>query len=49
MEMLVGLLCSKLNMSKFVVTDRENAVINVVAKGLPKIAALLCYFHIERM
>jgi len=48
LEMLVGLLSSKLNMPKVVVTDRDNALMNVVAKVLPETAILLCYFHIGK-
>jgi transposase-like protein len=46
--MLVGLLSSKLNMPKVVVTDRDNALVNVVAKVLPETDAILCYFHIGK-
>jgi DNA-directed RNA polymerase subunit L len=48
LEMLVGLLSSKLNMPKMVVTDRDNALMNVVAKVLPETNAILCYFHIGK-
>jgi DNA-directed RNA polymerase subunit L len=46
--MLVGLLSSKLNMPKVVVTNRDNALMNVVAKILPETSTLLCYFHIGK-
>jgi len=46
--MLVGLLTSKLNMSKVVVTDRDTALMNVIAKVLPETDHVLCYFHIEK-
>jgi transposase-like protein len=46
--MLVGLLTSKLDMPKVVVTDRDTALMNVVAKVLPKTNHVLCYFHIEK-
>jgi len=46
LEMLVGLLTSKLNMPKVVVTDRDNALMNVVAKFLPETEHINCYFHI---
>lgn len=48
LEKLVALLSSKLNMPKVVVTDRDNALMNVVAKVLPETVALLCYFHIRK-
>jgi len=48
LEMLVGLLTSKLNMPKVVVTDRDTTLMNVVAKVLPKTDHILCYFHIEK-
>ena len=35
-------------MPKVVVTDRDTALINVVAKVLPKTNHVLCYFHIEK-
>ena len=47
-EMLVGFLSSKLNMPKVVVTDRDNALMNVVAKVLPETNDILCYFHIGK-
>jgi len=47
LEMLFGLLTSKLNMPKVVVTDRDIALMNAVAKVLPKKNHVLCYFHIE--
>jgi len=46
LEMLVGLFTSKLNMPKVVVSDRDNALMNVVVKFLPEIDHILCYFHI---
>jgi len=48
LEMLVGLLTSKLNMPKVIVTDWDPALMNVVAKVLPKTDHVLCYFHIEK-
>jgi len=45
--MLVGLLTSKLNMLKVVVTDRDTTLMNVIAKVLPKANHVLFYFHIE--
>jgi len=48
LEMLVGLLSLKLNMPKVIVTDRDTTLMNVVAKVLPKNAALLCYFHTKK-
>jgi len=48
LEMLVGLLTSKLNMPKVIVTDRNTALMNVVATVLPEIEHVLCYFHIEK-
>jgi hypothetical protein len=48
LEMLVGLLSSKLNMPKAIVIDRDTALKNVVAKVLLETVALLCHFHIER-
>jgi transposase-like protein len=46
--MLVGLLTSKLNMPKVVVTDRDTALMNVIATVLPETYHILCYFHIEK-
>ena len=46
--MLVGLLSSKLNMPKVVVIDRDNGLMNVIAKVLPETSTLLCYFHIGK-
>ena len=46
--MLVGLLSSKLNMPKVVVTDRDNTQMNVVAKVLHETAVRICYFHIGK-
>jgi len=46
--MSVGLLSSKLNMLKVVVTDRDNALMNVIAKVLPERDVILCYFHIGK-
>jgi len=48
LEMLVGLLTSKLNMPKVVVTDRDNTLMNAVAKVLPETNHILCYFHIGK-
>jgi len=48
LEMLVGLLNSKLNLHKVIVTDRDTALMNVVATVLPKTNHVLCYFHIEK-
>jgi len=48
LEMLVGLLTSKLNMPKMVVTDRDTALMNVVATVLPETDHVLFYFHIEK-
>ena len=44
LEMLVGLLTSKLNMPKVIVTDRDTTLMNAVAKVPPKIYHILCYF-----
>jgi hypothetical protein len=46
--MLVGLLTSKLNMPKVVVTDRDTGLMNVVATVLPETYHILCYFHIKK-
>ena len=48
LEMLVGLLTSKRNMPKVIVTDRDPALMKVVAEVLPKTDHVLCYFHIEK-
>jgi transposase-like protein len=48
LEMSVDLLTSKLNMPKVVVTDRDNALMNDVAKVLPEIEHINCYFHIVK-
>jgi len=46
--MLVGLFSLKLNMPKVVVTDRDNALMKVVAKVLPETDVILCFFHIGK-
>jgi hypothetical protein len=46
--MLVGLLTSKLNMPNVVVTDRDTALMNVVANVIPETYHIHCYFHIEK-
>ena len=46
--MLVGLLSPKLNMSKLFVTNRDNALMNVISKVLPETHAILCYFYIGK-
>jgi hypothetical protein len=43
LEMLVGILTSKLNMPNVVVTDSDNALMNVVTKVLPEKDFILCY------
>jgi len=48
LEMLVGLLTSKHNMSKVIVTDRDPALMKAVAEVLPKTDHVVCYFHIEK-
>lgn len=48
LEMLVSLLTSKLNMPKVVVTDRDTALMNVIATVLPETYHILCYFHIDK-
>jgi len=48
LEMLFGLLSTKLNMPKVVVTDMDNASMNVVAKVLLETDVILCYFHIGK-
>jgi hypothetical protein len=48
LEMLVGLLTSKRNMPKVIVTDRDPALMKVVAEVLPKTDNVLCYFHNEK-
>jgi len=48
LEMLVGLWSSKLNMPKVIVTNRDTTLMNVVAKVLPKNAALLCHCHTKK-
>ena len=48
LEILVGLLTTKLNMPKVVVNDRDTVLMNVVANILPKTYHILCYFHIEK-
>jgi len=47
LEMLVGLLTSKRNMPKVIVTDRDPALMKAVAEVLPKTDHVHCYFHIE--
>jgi len=46
--MLVGLLTSKNNMPKVIVTDRDPALMKAIAKVLPKTDHVLCYFHIGK-
>jgi len=46
--MLFGVLTLKLNMPKMVVTDRNNALMNAVAKVLPETYHILSYFHIVK-
>jgi len=48
LEMLVGLLSSELNMPKVVVTDMNNALINVIPKVLHETYTILCYVHIGK-
>jgi len=48
LEMLVGLLTSKLNMPNVIVTDRDPTLMKAVANVLPKTYHVLCYFHIEK-
>jgi len=48
LEMLVGLLTSKRNMPKVIITDKDPALMKAVAKVLPKTDHVLCYFHIEK-
>jgi len=48
LEMLVGLLTSKRNMPKVIVTDRDPSLMKVVAEVLPKTDHVLFYFHIEK-
>jgi len=46
--MVVGLLTSKRNMPKVIVTNRDPALMKAVAEVLPKTNHVLCYFHIEK-
>jgi len=46
LQMMLKLLKSKMNMQKVVVTDRDTALMNVVATVLPESSAILCYFHV---
>lgn len=46
--MLVGLLSSKLNMSKVIITDRDIALMYVVAKVPSETIVLPCHFHIGK-
>ncbi|XP_039683841.1 protein FAR1-RELATED SEQUENCE 4-like [Medicago truncatula] len=48
LAMFVGLLTSKNNMPKVIVTDRDLALMKVVAKVLPKTDHVFCYFHIRK-
>ena len=45
--MLVGVLTSKRNIPKVIVTDRDPALMKVDAEVLPKTDHVHCYFHIE--
>jgi len=46
--MLIGLLTSKRNMPKVIVTDKDPTLMKVVVEVLPKTDHVLCYFHIEK-
>jgi len=48
LEMLDGLLTSKLNMPNVIVIDRDPTLMKVVVNVLPKIYHILFYFHIEK-
>jgi hypothetical protein len=45
---LLKLLNSNSDMPKVVVTDRDTALMNVVASVLPETSAILCYFHVGK-
>lgn len=48
LEMCRSLLCSTDIFPKVIVTDRDNALMNVVAKVFPTSTALLCQYHIAK-
>ena len=46
--MVKGLLSSKENMPKVIVTDRDGALMNAVGTIFPETYTMLCYFHIGK-
>ena len=48
LKMMKGLLSSKYNMPKMIVTDRDGALMNVVAPVFPETYIMLCFFHIGK-
>jgi len=46
--MVKGLLSSKGNMPKVIVTDRDNALMNVAGTVFPETNTMLCFFHIGK-
>jgi len=48
LKMVKGLLSSKDNIPKVIVTDRYGALMNVVATVFPKTYTMLCFFHIGK-
>ena len=48
LTMLKGLLYSKDNMPKVIVTDRDGALMKAVGTVFPKTYTMLCYFHIGK-
>jgi len=48
LKMVKGLLFSKENMPKVIVTDRDTAFMNVVGIVFPKTDTMLCFFHIGK-
>jgi len=49
LTMVKGLLSSKDNMPKEIVTDRDGAFMNVVGTVFPETYTMLCFFILERM
>ena len=48
LQMLLKLLKPNRHMLKVVVTDRDRALMNIVANVLPDSSEILCYFHVGK-
>jgi len=49
LKMVKGLLSSKDNMPKVIVTDRDTALMNFVGTVFPETDTMLCFFILSRM